>query len=253
MPGNAVKIRLLAYWRALLNRRSHLHLRRNARLYDELQLYLQRTGSTGCNYLDYWELYRAVRKRKPREILECGTGVSTVVLALALKENEEETGVPGRITSLEEEPRYFEDAKSLFPPAYAQYVELVLSPRIEDYYGMFRGVRYRDVPSRPYDFVFIDGPNYLAPTDGSVTFDFDLLHLLRYAEHEVYAIIDKRVTTCFVLQRLLRPGLVRYVARKHLCFVGPASRRDIQYIDPKVPSAAFGDSFRTFGNSTLIF
>lgn len=253
MPANTLKLRILAYARALLDRRARIRLQRNHCLFGELQTYLRQSGSTGCNYLDYWELYNAVRRRKPREILECGTGVSTVVLAIALKENEEETGVRGRITSMEEEPLYFEQARALFPRAYAAYVELIQSPRVEDHFGMFRGVRYRDVPQRQYDFVFVDGPSYIAPSDGSVTFDFDLVHLLRKAEHDVYAVIDKRVTTCFVVQRLLRSGLVRYVASKHLCFVGPASKRDIKYIDQTSASAAFSDSFQLVGPSTLNF
>lgn len=253
MLPKTLKLQILAFTRALLDRQARFRLRRNCRLFGELQSYLRQSGSTGCNYLDYWELYTAVRRRKPREILECGTGVSTVVLAVALKENEEETGVRGRITSMEEEPVYFEQAQALFPSAYAAYVELIQSPRVEDHFGMFRGVRYRDVPQRQYDFVFVDGPNYIAPSDGSVTFDFDLVHVLRNAEHDVYAVIDKRVTTCFVVQRLLRSGLVRYVASKHLCFVGPASKRDIEYIDQKHASAAFNDSFQLLGASTLNF
>src|SRR5262245_2042846 len=83
MPAMALKLRVLAHWRALLDRLARRRIVRNERLNGELQAYLSRSGSTGCNYLDYWELYKAVRERKPREILECGTGVSTVVLAVA--------------------------------------------------------------------------------------------------------------------------------------------------------------------------
>jgi hypothetical protein len=136
-------------------------------------------------------------------------------------------------------------------PAYAKYAEILQSPRVEDQHSLFRGVRYRDVPDRPYDFVFVDGPNYVAPSDGALTFDFDLVHVLRRADHPVYAIIDKRLTTCFVVQRLLSPDLVRYDARKHLCFVGPASRRDLRQFDPRAVSDAFLDSYGLLGNSKL--
>jgi predicted O-methyltransferase YrrM len=248
---NGIKSRALGYTRALFELRARRKIESHAVLWKELQQYMQRSGSTGCNYLDYWELYTNVRARRPREILECGTGVSTVVLAVALQENEAETGVRGRVTSMEEEPKYFEQAKSLFPAAYSGYAELLQSERAEDQFGLFRGMRYRDVPDRPYDFVFVDGPNYIAPSDGGVTFDFDLLHVLRRAEHKVFGIVDKRVTTGYVLQRLLGPKLARYDARKHLCFVGPASRADLRSIDPKRASEAFRDSFRLLGGSNL--
>jgi predicted O-methyltransferase YrrM len=248
-----MKARVLAYVRAIYDRLAQRQIAGCPTLHRELRAYLQRSGSTGCNHLDYWELYRAVRRLKPREILECGTGVSTVVLAIALAENERETGIKGRITSAEEIPKYFEMAKSIFPSAYAHYVDFVLSPRIEDNIGMFRGVRYRDIPNRPYDFVFVDGPDYRAPSDGSLTFDFDFIHVLRHSERPIHGLVDKRVSTCFVLQRLLGSALVRYDATKHLGFIGPASRTDIRQFNPKAPSEAFLQSFCLVGNSELSF
>ncbi len=253
MAQITLKKRLLAYSRALFEKRARAHIARHTKLRDALAEYVARSGSTGCNYLDYWELYKAVRTHRPREILECGTGVSTIVLAFALEENERESGVRGRITSLEEEPRYYEIARQLLPAACAPYVEILQSPRVEDHFGMFRGVRYRDVPARPYDFVFVDGPNYVAPSDGAVTFDFDLIHVLRTADHPVFAIVDKRVTTCFVMQRLLGPHLVRYDARKHLCFIGPATRDSFIRLETRAVSDAFTASFRLLGKSVLNF
>ena len=49
--------------------------------------YLEKSVSTGCDYVDYLALYNHVRKHKPQYVLELGTGVSTVVLAYALREN----------------------------------------------------------------------------------------------------------------------------------------------------------------------
>ena len=70
-------------------------LQRNEELWGVLQEYLLKTNSTGCGYIDYACLYEAVRATKPVEILECGTGVSTLVIAHALMENEKETGRGG--------------------------------------------------------------------------------------------------------------------------------------------------------------
>src|SRR3546814_15369311 len=64
------------------------------------------------SYSDYLTLYEQVRAHRPREILECGTGISTVVLAQALRENAAEIGqAPGRVTSMEDDPDW-QDRKS---------------------------------------------------------------------------------------------------------------------------------------------
>jgi hypothetical protein len=70
-------------------------------------------------------------------------------------------------------------------------VEIVLSETVEDAFSLFRGVRYRDVPDRAYDFVFVDGPGYTTK-DGYVTFDFDLIKAVAAAEAPIRAVIDKR-------------------------------------------------------------
>ena len=69
------------------------------------------TAVTGASYSDYLTLYAQVRAHRPREILECGTGISTVVLAQALRENAIEDGeTPGRVTSMEDDADWYRTA-----------------------------------------------------------------------------------------------------------------------------------------------
>ena len=244
------KSKCLAVSRRLVDNFALACLQRNAGLWRDLQDYIIRSESTGCSYSDYWELYKAIRMKKPREILECGTGVSTVVIAYALLENEVE-GHKGRITSMEEVSEYYELATKLLPDQMRSCVDLVHSPRVEDYYSLFRGVRYRDVPSRPYDFVFVDGPSYVAPSDRMLTFDFDYIYVVRNSEHPVYGIVDKRVSTCYVLQKVLGKDKVKYSPIHNLGYVGPCTRRDLRQFDPQSPSSAFLKSFKLFGRTEL--
>jgi len=246
---DTVKSSANARLRSLIGSGARRKLQRKAELWRLLADYLEKTRSTGCPYSDYWELYQAVRARKPREILECGTGTSTLVMAFALCENERE-GCPGRITSMEELDEYYRMARGLLPVSLQPYVELVHSPTVEDCYSLFRGVRYRDVPSRPYDFVFVDGPKPTAPSDGMTTFDYDFLHVLKHSDHEVYGLVDKRVSTCYVLQKVLGVDKVRYDSLLHLGFVGPCTRRDLKTIGTP-PSSSFTGATRVFGNAEL--
>jgi hypothetical protein len=167
-----------------------------------LRTYLSKTESTGCSWSDYATLYRKIRTLRPREVLECGTGVSTVVIAYALAENAREGDEPGRVTSMEEHQGWYEMAGELLPASLSEYVDLRLSPTVETRYWLFRGMRYRDLPDRPYSLVFVDGPSTLAPSDGVKTCDLDLVHVVSNASQKVSAIVDTRMRTCYVLQQI---------------------------------------------------
>jgi len=111
-------------------------LKRNDLLWSALQEYLQETKSTGCGYIDYACLYQTIRSAKPVEVLECGTGVSTLVIAHALMENESEPGRGGRVTSMEEHEGWLDMSRKLLPDKYAKYVDFRLSGTIEDKYSL---------------------------------------------------------------------------------------------------------------------
>lgn len=226
-------------------------LMRRGDLWRDLQEYLAKTRSTGCGFVDYWELYREIRERKPLEVLECGTGVSTLVIAYALSENERETGRGGRVTSMEEAEQWLDMSRNLLPLRYHSFVDFRLSATIEDHYSLFRGVRYKDVPPRVYDYVFVDGPKYHSPIDGVPTFDFDFVHILRGSDAPVAGLIDKRVSTCFALQQLLGHEKVQYSPAKGLGFIQPCTRADLGALDTKLSSANFADSLRPIGRTLL--
>ena len=237
--------------RRILEKKYFHQIRKKDGLWKELSSYLTKSGFTGCGYSDFWAIYSFVRSKKPKEILECGTGISTVVMAYALIENEKE-GYKGRITSMESVEKYYEMAQKLLPDHMTFCVDLICSPVVEDYYSLYRGVRYRDVPvDRNYDFVFVDGPSYVAPSDGTIAFDFDYLHIVKNSQSSVYAIIDKRVSTCYVFQKIFGLEKVRYNAIRHLGFAGPCTKEDIKHFDTTTPSSAFDESFRMFGNTNL--
>ncbi|MFN4310067.1 MAG: class I SAM-dependent methyltransferase [Ferrovibrio sp.] len=237
--------------RKLLQIRAQRKLQKSSDLWKALQEYIAKTKSTGCGYIDYACLYETVRTAKPIEVLECGTGVSTLVIAHALMENEKETGNRGRVTSMEEHADWLEMSRRLLPHQYEKFVDFVLSNTIDDQYSLFRGVRYAATPDRAYDFVFVDGPKYVSPQDGSSTFDFDYIHVLRHSEHPVGCLIDKRLSTIFVLQQLLGPDKVRYSSIAGLGFVSPCSRKDLGTIANSISSRNFAGSLRLLGNSRL--
>ena len=226
-------------------------LRRNTALWQTLTAYLEKSTSTGVGYNDYLALYTHVRTHRPKEILECGTGVSTVVLAHALMENERETGIHGRVTSMEDKAEWLKVAEELLPEALAPYVDLVLSPRVEDGWYIFRGVRYERLPDRAYEFVFVDGPDFHALSDEQLTFNFDLIRVVQRSDIPVYALVDDRLSSSFVYQKVFGPEKARYSTRHRLCFIGPVTRRDLLGMESLKP--CFIHSFRYFGATVLDF
>ena len=236
--------------KSVYDRRALKKLKQNRKLYQTITDTIKRSESTGCSYFDYWTLYSTIRKNKPAEILECGTGVSSTAMAYALMENEQEGNRPGRITSMEDVQHWYQKAKNLIPDKLKPYIDVVHSPKVEYCHSIFRGVGYQDIPQRAYEFVFIDGPETTAPSDGTLTFDFDLINVITKIDHPVTALVDKRAATSYVFQKLFGVDKVKFDARCDLCFVGPVTKADLK---SKMGGGAFMHTFRIFGNSELNF
>ena len=249
----ALRNRILIERRRVLEYFAEWKIRKNKVLWGSLQEYLKKTKSTGCGYIDYWYLYDYVRKNKPVEILECGTGVTTLIMATALLELEGEGHKVGRITSMDSHREYLDMSRDLLPEPLKKYVDFHCSDLMEDFFSIYRGIRYKDIPNREYDFVFIDGPDYKSSLDDMLTFDFDFLYLLQKTEHPIAGMVDKRVSTCYVMQQLLGTDRVKYDPVAHLGFIKPSTKNHLLPIDTVTPSLTFSDSFRAICPTKLIY
>ena len=236
--------------RSIYDRQALKKIKKNTTLYQILADYIKRSESTGCSHFDYWTLYNTIRKNKPAEILECGTGVSSIAMAYALMENEQEGNLAGRITSMEDVELWYQKAKDLIPDKLRPYIDIIHSPKVEYCHSIFRGVGYQDIPQRAYEFVFVDGPETTAPSDGTLAFDFDLINVVKNSDQPVSAIVDKRAATSYVFQKLFGIDKVKFDARCDLCFVGPVTKADLK---SRLGGGAFMHTFRIFGNSELNF
>ncbi len=232
------------------NWKSLVRLRNNEGLWSTLTEYIRLSQSTGSSYSDYWVLYNYIRLYKPHEILECGTGITTIVMAYALMENEkqETRNKKGRITSMEDKQEWYKLAVKLMPGYLQQYVDLVYSEKTEYCYSIFRGVGYKNIPDRKYDFVFIDGPGTIAPSDGTRSFDFDYINVVMKSDKPVFGIVDKRMGTCYVLQKVFGVDKVKYDPKWGLGFVGPCTKNDIK---TKISSESFSHCIRVFSKKEL--
>ena len=216
-------------------RRAEAVLRANAPLWDLMTRAAAGTAVTGASFSDYLTLYEQVRAFRPREILECGTGISTVVLAYALMENAREDGgehdgKPGRVTSMEDDKSWFEVAGTRLPDEVREVVDLIHSPKRDGFYKCFRGVQYESLPDRRYDFVFSDGPDRHSPINGDKLFNLDLIHVVARSDQPVRAVVDNHYLTFYILQKVFGVARARYSVSHKLMFVGPVTRHDVRFL-----------------------
>jgi len=170
----------------------------------------------GCEYGDCLELYNTIKRLKPRYVLECGSGISSCVIAYALKENYVETNMGSKLISLEENPLYYEQIERLFPNELKIYVEFVLSERVEKKYGDYLGCHYKDVPDYPYSFVYIDGPLLRKNATSQKCFNSDLLNIFTRSNITVDALLDQRIGTYWVFKKCLPKAKIHYNVIKKL-------------------------------------
>jgi hypothetical protein len=233
-----------------LNRKNSINNLKNAGIYDQIKLYLSKTSSTGISWSDFWVLYNFVRLNKPKSVLECGPGASTLVISLALEENEKD-GYPGSIIAMEEMEKYLELSIKLLPKNLHRYVKFILSPRIDDYYEIFRGVRYRDIPNEDFDFVFIDGPEHISISDNQFCFDFDFLYVLKNNNRPLQGIIDYRLSTGFVLQTILGLDIVQYDIIKEIGIIKPCSINDARFLELEALKYNFDNYSNLFSKNKI--
>ena len=122
----------------------------------------------------------------------------------------------------------------LVPRHLKKYIDFVLSEKVEYCYAIFRGVGYKDVPDRPYDFVFVDGPSTLALSDGTRSFDFNYINVVMKSTKPVFGIIDKRLGTSYVFQKIGGGKKRSYTIRKEICVLwGPSREQTLKEgLDP---------------------
>lgn len=221
---------------SFLNQRALIQIQKRTELWNVLQAVI--SPSTGCSFSDYWALYSYIKKNKPQEVLELGSGVSTLVIAQALFENG-----TGRVTSMEESLEYRDATDKTIPDSLRPYIDLTVSHVMEYCWGPFAGTAYEKIPKRDYDFVFVDGPQY----DAATSFDADLLRLITESSKPVSAFIDMRTGTSLIYHFLLGKKF-SYNYIEHRGFVNRVTKADVSTYSKLVASHmkrhAFRRSFR---------
>jgi len=182
-------------------------------------------GSTGAHLRDYVALFETVRRVRPRAVLECGTGRSTWIIAEAMRlAAEADPSYRPELVLMEHDPGWHEKAVAVFPHDRYPFASIHLSPVVVDGFAMIRGNRYRDVPEKDYEFVFVDSPGQWV--DERPACNLDLVRVVETSRVPVRALIDNSKATVISLSLVFGPK-VRYCRHWGLAVAGPLTPADL--------------------------
>ena len=197
---------------------SRYQLRKMVPKFDSIiNEYSQVSDTTGTKYPTLYQAVKIIFKHKPRYILESGTGTSTLIFAEAVSLlQEKDKKYECLIVSMESVPEWYDIANANLPERYNGNVEIILGERKLFQYSMFRGYIHSNIPKYNYDLVFVDGPNYNDEHGSSSCMDGVYARLISNVKN-IWCVVDTRVSTVFVMQKIFGLGVVKYHGFKRTC------------------------------------
>lgn len=184
---------------------------------EVMDAYQKKTKSTGTKYPTLYKAVKTILKNKPLWILEAGTGTSTIVLAetvLFIKKLNPEYEC--KIISMESVEKWYALAKKLLPEKYQNIVEIRFGEREKYEYSIFRGYTHSNIPNKPYDMVFVDAPSYY-DVQGDTTCMDALKVRINSDKDLVYCVIDTRISSVFMMQKIFGLRTLRYFPFHRAC------------------------------------
>ncbi|MBE1292397.1 MAG: hypothetical protein JJ868_12685 [Shimia sp.] len=177
---------------------------------DDLDAYKKKSNTTGTQWITLWMSVKSILKHRPEEILESGTGSSTMVLAATVQKlKAENPNYNGRVTSMESVGAWHEIASKNLPEKYRAEVEIILGPREKFEMGFFRGYSHSNIPNRNYGFILLDAPAY--DDENGLSFCADVFKIMDFVQNDtLHGVSDGRASSVFVLQTLYGPTVARY-------------------------------------------
>lgn len=166
---------------------------RTAGAYNVIQQFISSrpSNSIAPDYSDLWFLYSTVRKRRPRVLLEFGSGVSTAILAKAIKDNKS-----GFLYSVDAIEQWGDSTRNCMPQSLQGSYEIFYRPAkevthyCEQCWAGVRVFRHERIPEIVPDFIYLDGPP--GTSDVSIPIGIDVLDMEPKLRPGFCLIIDGR-------------------------------------------------------------
>jgi hypothetical protein len=152
-------------------------------------------GAAPPNFHELWFLYHVVRERKPKVILEFGSGYSTVILAKALLDNG-----AGHLYTVDSDHYRTESTAKRLPHSVRRFCDVSYSALQEISSRGTLGYRHEKIPNIIPNFCHVDGP----PTTKERKVAVDLLEMEDRFPPDFFLVIDGRETHAQFLRENFR-------------------------------------------------
>ena len=206
------------------------YLNQNTKLKNLIDEISAISDSTGTSLSDYVILYEYIRRNKPKFVLECGTGISTYIMAQAMKDFVLPHSPDAKLVSMDDQEEWFNHQVSIFPERFKDFVELRYSPIDSWSYSFVIGTVYKDVPDYPYEFVFVDGPSQgpIEQVGAGVTMcNMDFVRVVANSDSPITGIIDNRKHTILAYTNIFGPQKVSLFSNYAFGLVQNVSKTDM--------------------------
>lgn len=152
------------------------------------KIVIRDNDSKWSGYWKLWKLYSWVRRNKPQNVIEYGSGYSTLVIAEALLRNEK-----GLLVSIDHDPEWAFKAFNRLSSGQRKHVSFTTASII-----IGKGCHYYSYyPKVNFDLVYIDGPDYIVGFEsGPISAD-----VLTFSNKNI--IVDNRKSTVDFLKSKL--------------------------------------------------
>lgn len=198
--------RIRRYWQEVRGMRA---LQCETELWEILEPVCRSSPSTGCTFHELHVLYQHILRERPAHVLELGAGISTIVMAYAVKKCCD-AGHPSKLVSMEEDAYYYGELCKSIPESLRPHVELVLSPTEDREVDGYVARCYKEKPERPYELVFIDGPQIPSHKVDPRYLDGDVGDVRRWNPDAFVAYLDSRRGTREKIAKLFPEARIRY-------------------------------------------
>ena len=218
------------YYQNKKNRFVRNYLNHNKELEELLDEASSTSDSVGVSISDYIVLYEYIRRNKPKFVLECGTGRSTFIMALAFEKFVLSDFPEAKLVSMEDKKEWYDHQVSTFPERFKDFVELRYSPIDSWSYSFVIGTVYKEVPDYPYEFVFVDGPSQgpIEQVGAGVTMcNMDFVRVVANSDSPITGIIDNRKHTILAYTNIFGPQKVSLFSNYAFGLVQNVSKTDM--------------------------
>lgn len=219
-----IRKRFRHHARKLSLRYAHrVHQLEHKKDYVAISQYLDKFRSSGGlknPYGEYklWSLNQLLAHLQPKNILEFGSGSSTLVFSEYLRRNE------GRLLSIDEEEKWAANTRRLAGIKPDDCIEIKNFKKIHSSDTHPREIKYEVSINNEYDFVFIDGPSL--DVDGAKWKDAVNSNILDLPNEPDVIVVDGRKATALYLAE-------RYATKYQIClsdlFSGKPVKRNYNY------------------------